>query len=57
MDDGDQCDLNQSPVRSGRQITELLAAVEIDRPERLNTKRQSAYLESPRLCTQPRSPE
>ncbi|KAA6397322.1 MAG: hypothetical protein EZS28_007151 [Streblomastix strix] len=35
---GDQCDLNLSPVQSRCQIIELIAAKEIDRPERLNTK-------------------
>ncbi|KAA6366999.1 MAG: hypothetical protein EZS28_037472, partial [Streblomastix strix] len=55
--DGDQCDLNLSPVQSGRQITELLAAVEIDRPVQQNTKRYSAYLERPRQRAQHRSPE
>ncbi|KAA6389907.1 MAG: hypothetical protein EZS28_014569 [Streblomastix strix] len=54
---GDQCDLNLSPVQCGRQITELLAAMEIDRPERQNTKRYSAYLEKPRQFAYPRSPE
>ncbi|KAA6353927.1 MAG: hypothetical protein EZS28_050546, partial [Streblomastix strix] len=37
-DDGDQCDLKSSPVQSGRQRTELLAAMEIDSPKRQNTK-------------------
>ncbi|KAA6384972.1 MAG: hypothetical protein EZS28_019500 [Streblomastix strix] len=54
---GDQCDLNISPVQSKRQITEFLAAIEIDRPERQNTKRYSAYLEKLRQCTHPKSPE
>ncbi|KAA6370565.1 MAG: putative Transposon Ty3-I Gag-Pol polyprotein [Streblomastix strix] len=57
MNGGDQCDLNLSPVQSGRLITELLAAMEIDRPIRQNTKRYSAYLERPRQCAQHRSPE
>ncbi|KAA6360606.1 MAG: hypothetical protein EZS28_043867, partial [Streblomastix strix] len=54
---GDQCDLNLSPVQSGRQIIELLAAMEIDRPVRQNTKRYSTYLERPRQCAQHGSPE
>ncbi|KAA6359685.1 MAG: hypothetical protein EZS28_044789 [Streblomastix strix] len=54
---GDQCDLNLSPVQSGRQIIELLAAMEIDRPERQNINRCSAYHERPRQCAQSRSPE
>ncbi|KAA6361465.1 MAG: hypothetical protein EZS28_043010, partial [Streblomastix strix] len=54
---GDQCDLNLSPVQSGRQITELLAAMEIDTPVRQNTERHCAYLEKPRQCAHPRSPE
>ncbi|KAA6377434.1 MAG: hypothetical protein EZS28_027039 [Streblomastix strix] len=54
---GDQCDLNLSPVQSGRQITELLAIMEIDRPERQNTKRYSAFLERPRQTAHSRSPE
>ncbi|KAA6355856.1 MAG: hypothetical protein EZS28_048616, partial [Streblomastix strix] len=53
----DKSDLNLSPLQSGRQIIELLAAMEIDRPERQNTKRNIAYLERPRQCAQPRSPE
>ncbi|KAA6357030.1 MAG: hypothetical protein EZS28_047443, partial [Streblomastix strix] len=54
---GDQRDLKLSPVQSGRQIIELLAAMEIDQPERQNTKRYSAYMERPRQCAQHRSPE
>ncbi|KAA6402742.1 MAG: hypothetical protein EZS28_001733 [Streblomastix strix] len=54
---GDQCDLNISPVQSGRKIIELLAAMEIDRPERYSTQRQSAYLEKLRQRAHPRSPE
>ncbi|KAA6359302.1 MAG: hypothetical protein EZS28_045171, partial [Streblomastix strix] len=54
---GDQCDLNLSPVQSGRQIIELFAAMEIDKSERYNTKMYSAYLERPRQCAQHRSPE
>ncbi|KAA6398994.1 MAG: hypothetical protein EZS28_005480 [Streblomastix strix] len=54
---GYQCDFNLSPVQSGCQIIELLAALEIDRPERQNTKWYSAYLEKPRKYAQPRSPE
>ncbi|KAA6400220.1 MAG: hypothetical protein EZS28_004253 [Streblomastix strix] len=57
MNGGDQCDLNLSPVQSGRLITQLLAAMEIDKPERQNTKRYSAYLEKPRQCAHSRSPE
>ncbi|KAA6403727.1 MAG: hypothetical protein EZS28_000746 [Streblomastix strix] len=53
---GDQCDLNLSSVQSGRQIIELLAAMEIVRPERQNAKRYNAYLERPKLCAQSRSP-
>ncbi|KAA6390271.1 MAG: hypothetical protein EZS28_014202 [Streblomastix strix] len=54
---GDQCDLNLSPEQSRRQIIELLAAMEIDRPERQNSKRYCAYLEKPRQYAQSRSPE
>ncbi|KAA6355233.1 MAG: hypothetical protein EZS28_049240, partial [Streblomastix strix] len=54
---GDQRDLNLSPVQSVRLITELPAAKEIDRPERQNTQRYSAYLERPRHRTQSRCPE
>ncbi|KAA6393843.1 MAG: hypothetical protein EZS28_010633 [Streblomastix strix] len=52
---GNQCDLNISPVQSERQITELLAAMKIDRLERQNTKRYSGYLEKPKQCLYPRS--
>ncbi|KAA6396027.1 MAG: hypothetical protein EZS28_008446 [Streblomastix strix] len=54
---GDQCDLNLSPVQGGLQIIELLAAVEIDRSERQNTEKYSAYLERPRQCAQSRNPK
>ncbi|KAA6367337.1 MAG: hypothetical protein EZS28_037137, partial [Streblomastix strix] len=54
---GEQCDLNTSPIQSGRKTIELLAAIEIDRSERQHTERHCAYLERPRQCAQRRSPE
>ncbi|KAA6393560.1 MAG: hypothetical protein EZS28_010908 [Streblomastix strix] len=39
----DQCDLNLSPVQSGRLIIELHAAMEVNRHEKQSRKRYSVY--------------